>query len=348
MKIATITPEKTIPQMDNNDLVIKQKARILVIDDEPIVRITIEGLLQFENVELLFAEDGINGLRLANQFIPDAILLDLMMPDMNGYEVCKNIRANSALAEVPLIMITAADSREARLEGLSAGADDFLTKPFDSLELRIKVMNILRLNRFRHIKEQKDQLKELAEDLLNAYDQTIEGWSKALDMRDRETEGHSLRVTEKCLELAKAAGIDDGQLIHIRRGALLHDIGKMGIPDAILLKPGQLTENEWAVMRMHPVYAYEWLSQIEYLVPALDIPYCHHERWDGSGYPRGLAGEEIPLAARIFSIIDVWDAMCTERPYRKALSEETVKKYLLEHKGLDFDPHLVDIFLNHF
>ena len=239
--------------MNNNDFVSKQKARILVIDDEPIVRITIEGLLQFENVDLIFAEDGMSGLRLANQFIPDAILLDLMMPDMNGYEVCKNIRANSALAEVPLIMITAADSREARLEGLSAGADDFLTKPFDSLELRIKVMNILRLNRFRHIKEQKDQLKELAEDLLNAYDQTIEGWSKALDMRDRETEGHSLRVTEKCLELAKAAGIDDGQLIHIRRGALLHDIGKMGIPDAILLKPGQLTENEWAVMRMHPV-----------------------------------------------------------------------------------------------
>jgi putative two-component system response regulator len=175
--------------MNNNDFVSKQKARILVIDDEPIVRITIEGLLQFENVDLIFAEDGMSGLRLANQFIPDAILLDLMMPDMNGYEVCKNIRANSALAEVPLIMITAADSREARLEGLSAGADDFLTKPFDSLELRIKVMNILRLNRFRHIKEQKDQLKELAEDLLNAYDQTIEGWSKALDMRDRETEG---------------------------------------------------------------------------------------------------------------------------------------------------------------
>lgn len=157
-----------------------------------------------------------------------------------------------------------------------------------------------------------------------------------------------MRVTEKCLELAKVVGIDDGQLIHMRRGALLHDIGKMGIPDSILLKPGSLTESEWAVMRMHPVYAYEWLSQIEYLVPALDIPYCHHERWDGKGYPRGLAGEEIPLAARIFSIIDVWDAMCTERPYREALSEETVKKYLLDHKGLDFDPRLVDAFLNHF
>jgi putative two-component system response regulator len=325
-----------------------QKASILIIDDEPIVRLTLEGLLMQENLDLLLAENGKQGLELAKRYLPDAILLDLMMPDMNGYEVCRKIRANPKLAEVPIIMITANDNREARIKGLEAGADDFLTKPFDSLEIQIRTKNILRLNRFQNITNQRDELVRMNKVLVNAYDKTIEGWSKALDLRDHETEGHTLRVMETTLKFARLAGIPENQLEHIRRGALLHDIGKLGIPDSVLLKPGKLTEEEWMLMRLHPVYAHNWLSPIEYLEPALEIPYCHHEDWDGTGYPRGLAGLDIPLAARIFSIVDVWDALRSERPYRKAWPDDEVRAYLIDKKGTEFDPDLTDLFLNNF
>lgn len=180
--------------------------------------------------------------------------------------------------------------------------------------------------------------------LLKAYDSTLVGWSNALELRDRETEGHTQRVTEMTLELARWMGISGAELDHIRRGALLHDIGKMGIPDSILLKPGELTREEWVIMRKHPVYAYEMLKSIEYLRPALDIPYCHHERWDGSGYPRGLKGEAIPFAARIFAVIDVWDAMRSHRPYRCALTIDEVCDYINSSIGTHFDPRVVDAF----
>lgn len=182
-------------------------------------------------------------------------------------------------------------------------------------------------------------------ELTLAYDATIEGWSRALDMRDKETDGHSQRVTDITVLLARAAGINEAGLAHVRRGALLHDIGKMGIPDRILLKPGPLTEEEWEIMRRHPLYAYDLLSPIAYLRPALDIPYCHHEKWDGTGYPRGLKGEQIPLPARIFAVVDVWDALTSERPYRPAWNEEKVIDYLLGQTGKHFDPVVVELFM---
>lgn len=182
-------------------------------------------------------------------------------------------------------------------------------------------------------------------DLALAYDATIEGWSRALDLRDRETEGHSLRVTEMTLQLAQALGFGDEELVHMRRGALLHDIGKMGIPDNILMKPGALTEEEWVVMRRHPEYAHELLVLINYLRPALSIPLCHHEKWDGTGYPRGLRGEAIPISARIFSVVDVWDALRSERPYRKAWPEEEAHTYITEQSGKHFDPRVVSTFM---
>ena len=181
-------------------------------------------------------------------------------------------------------------------------------------------------------------------ELKYAYDATIEGWSRALDLRDRETEGHTQRVTQMALALAETIGVDRESMLQIRRGALLHDIGKMGIPDQILFKEGPLDEHEWEIMRMHPVYAYEMLSPIKYLAPALDIPYCHHEFWDGNGYPRGLKGEQIPLAARIFAVADVWDALRSKRPYREVWSKESTRKYILEHSGTQFDPQVVDVF----
>ncbi len=201
----------------------------------------------------------------------------------------------------------------------------------------------------RDITERKQAgvaLQRAHEDLREAYDRTIEGWVLALDLRDRETEGHTQRVTQMAIRLARELGCTDEELLHIRRGALLHDMGKMGIPDEILQKPGPLTEEEWIIMHKHPLYAYQMLSPIHYLSPSLIIPYCHHERWDGSGYPQGLKGEEIPLFARLFAVVDVWDALCSDRPYRKRLPPQEVADYVREEAGRLFDPYIVDKFLS--
>jgi PAS domain S-box-containing protein len=190
-----------------------------------------------------------------------------------------------------------------------------------------------------------DGLQRSNMDLTLAYDATIEGWSRALDLRDRETEGHTQRVTDFTLRLARIAGISEAELVQVRRGALLHDIGKMGIPDNILLKPGPLTPEEWEIMRRHPQYALEMLSPIAFLRPALDIPYCHHEKWDGTGYPRGLKGESIPLAARLFAVVDVWDALRSDRPYRAGWPADRVRDHIAGLSGAHFDPHAVNLFL---
>jgi PAS domain S-box-containing protein len=189
-----------------------------------------------------------------------------------------------------------------------------------------------------------DSLQRSNSELGLAYDATLEGWSRALDLRDRETEGHTKRVAEITIRLAGAMGMSGAELVYLRRGALLHDMGKMGIPDAILLKPGPLTEEEWAIMRKHPQYARDMLFPIKYLRPAIDIPYCHHEKWDGSGYPRGLKEEQIPLAARIFAVVDVWDALINNRPYRAAWSENKVREYILQASA-HFDPQVVEAFM---
>jgi len=183
-------------------------------------------------------------------------------------------------------------------------------------------------------------------DMEIAYEATIEGWSKALDLRDKETEGHTQRVTDMTIKLARTMGVRDDQLVHIRRGALLHDIGKMGVPDNILLKPGPLTEAEWHIMRRHPQFAYDLLAPIAYLQPAIDIPYYHHEKWDGSGYPHGLKAEMIPLSARIFAVVDVWDAVTSDRPYRPAWSKQKARDHIRTNSGSHFDPLVVDAFFN--
>lgn len=192
-------------------------------------------------------------------------------------------------------------------------------------------------NLFKGLQQSNDELSE-------AYDATIEGWSRALDLRDKETEGHTRRVTELTTILARAFGFSEEELLRIRWGALLHDIGKMGVPDHILLKPEPLTEEEQLLMQKHPQYAYDLLKQIAFLQSALDIPYCHHEKWDGSGYPRQLRGEEIPMAARLFSIVDVWDALISDRPYRPSWSEEEALAYIREQSGRYFDPQVVELF----
>jgi putative nucleotidyltransferase with HDIG domain len=190
-----------------------------------------------------------------------------------------------------------------------------------------------------------DELQRSNANLSMAYEATIEGWSRALDLRDRETEGHTQRVAEMAIALARAAGVPEAQLQDVRRGALLHDIGKMGVPDSILLKPGPLTEDEWAIMRQHPALAQSMLAPIRYLHGALDIPWCHHEKWDGTGYPRGLKGDQIPLAARVFALADVFDALTSDRPYRAAWTEQRALEYIRENAGSYFDPALTKLFL---
>ncbi len=183
------------------------------------------------------------------------------------------------------------------------------------------------------------------EELAVAYDATIEGWSRAMDLRDKDTEGHSRRVTELALALARKLGIEGEALVHLKRGALLHDIGKVGVPDSVLLKPGPLTEEEWAIMKRHPDFAVGMLSPVAYLRPALEIPYGHHEKWDGSGYPKGLAGEAIPMAARIFAIVDVWDALTSDRPYRAAWTREKTLEHIKSQIGKHFDPRVGEAFI---
>jgi HD-GYP domain-containing protein (c-di-GMP phosphodiesterase class II) len=188
-------------------------------------------------------------------------------------------------------------------------------------------------------------LKQANQELRDAYEATIEGWAHALEIRDKETEGHSRRVASLTAEVASHFGFDEIELEHIRRGVILHDIGKMGIPDEILHKPGPLNEGEWAIMRKHPVFAHDMLKDIEYLRPALSIPHYHHERWNGTGYPEGLKGKAIPMEARIFAVVDAWDALTSDRPYRDAWSREKTRQYLLDQAGKEFDPQVVEVFM---
>jgi PAS domain S-box-containing protein len=609
------------------------RSTILIVDDEPAGRAALEALLCGQGYQLAFARSGAEALEQATALGPDVILLDVMMPGLDGFEVCQRIRATPNLADVAVILLTALDDRDSRLRGLKAGADDFISKPFDRVELRARLRTITRLNRAHRLTVERsnfarvvdlspngllvvdasetirlanpaicqllgaeseadvvgaalrtviapqafdrtsewlrgilagpDQVahfettlsrrdgarvlveadagsfvwnsaaaaqivvRDIAEhkqvearaqrevarlvalrsidaaitsgldlnltlgiildqvvdhlqidaaavllrapytqalaymvargvrreslpqpqlpigegcagyvalhrrllhlpsadddaaaaaqlqpplgaefptyygvpliikgqvegvlelfhrhphvpdaewlhfletiagqtavavehamlfqsmqrshaELTRAYDTTLEGWARALELRDKETEGHSQRVTELTVRLARRMGLSEAELAHIRRGALLHDIGKMGIPDNILLKPGPLTEEEWVIMRRHPDFAYDLLAPVAYLRPALDIPYCHHERWDGSGYPRGLRAEEIPLAARIFAVVDVWDALRYDRPYRAAWPEEQVRERIRELSGTHFDSRVVEVFM---
>jgi putative two-component system response regulator len=317
---------------------------ILIVDDDPAGRQTLESILDEQGYHLEMAENGFQALEMTRQLLPDVILLDVMMPGMDGFEVCKKIRSDPKLAEIPIIMLTALDDRKSLLDGLEAGADDYITKPYDRYELRARLIGITRLNRYRKLLDDRNDIEQAHMQLLSAYDATIEGWSRAMDLRDKETEGHTQRVTVLSDKLARLAGISDDELIFIRRGALLHDIGKLGVPDSILLKPEPLSTEEWAIMCKHPEYAYEMIYPIEYLRPALDIPYCHHEKWDGSGYPRSLKGEEIPLSARIFAIIDVWDALTSDRPYRAAWDKQKTMNYINNESGKHFDPYIVELF----
>jgi putative two-component system response regulator len=311
---------------------------VLVVDDDPLGRAVVAQLLRAEGCTVEDAADGQSGYEKAVQLHPDLILLDVVMPGLDGFQVCEKIRRKPGVEDVPILMVTSLEDRPSRIRGIESGADDFLSKPIDPTELRARVRTILRLNRYR-------RLAELNQELQVAYEATLEGLVRALDLRDHETEGHTQRVTSMTMTLAEAIGVPPEQLLHVRRGALLHDLGKIGIPDAVLLKPGRLTPDERTIIEQHPTFAYKVLETIEFLKPAVDIPWCHHERWDGRGYPRGLAGTQIPLAARVFAVVDVWDAVTSKRPYHEGMSREDARSILRKGAGSHFDPMVVDLFL---
>src|SRR5512138_2192808 len=238
---------------------------ILIVDDEHSGRETLQSVLEGEGYNLIMAENGPQAIEKAKSILPDVILLDVMMPGMTCFEVCEKIRNDPQVAEIPIIILTALDDRDSLLTGLKAGADDFISKPFDRFELRARLIGITRLNRYQKLLQEREKLQKANRRLSDAYEATIEGWSRAMDLRDRETEGHSQRVTDLTLRLARRMGLSEERLVLIRRGALLHDIGKMGIPDYILLKPDELTAAEQHIMRQHPQLAYDMLEPIAYL-----------------------------------------------------------------------------------
>ena len=314
-----------------------RQSHILVVDDEETGREVLDGILRADGYAVRTAVCGDDAIALTLEDAPDLILLDVMMPGMDGFEVCERIRAVPQVREIPIILVTALDDRASRLRGMEVGADDFVTKPYDRLELRARVKAVTRLNRYRTLLEERVRLVE-------AYERTLEGWVRALDLRDRETEGHTQRVTVMTVRLAERMGLPADECEHIRRGALLHDIGKIGVPDSILHKPGALTADEWIQMKQHPEHARALLEPIQYLRPAIDVAYCHHEKWDGTGYPQGLKGTDIPIAARMFAVIDTFDALTSERPYKRAWTLDEALALIESEAGKHFDPAVVPHF----
>jgi putative two-component system response regulator len=354
-------------------------ARILVVDDRPANRDFIVTLLGGAGHRLIEASDGAKALAIARRERPDLIITDILLPSMDGYSFVRYLRVTPGIEQTHVIFWTATylEHEAGRLAQI-CGVRQVLGKPcepecllravdatlaseppmligaalpeFDRQHLR-QITNKLaeKLSEQeaanRHLEKLLRDLRESNEGLVRVYDESLEQWVRALDARDREAEGHTRRVTELSTFLARAMGIRGGELAALRRGALLHDIGKLGVPDSVLHKPGPLTEEEWELMRLHPVHARRMLEPIEFLRPSLDIPYCHHEKWDGAGYPNRLRGTQIPLSARLFAVVDVWDALLSKRPYHDAWSREEAVRHMVDESGRHFDAEVVDCFL---
>lgn len=281
--------------------------------------------------------------RLSSDAAPyDLVLVGDGGSPLYGVEILKLVRHSLGFS-LPVVILADAGEADFALQAMRMGATEYIVRHPAYLA------NLPAILEKCHSQARRERLmldlRTANASLELAYDSTLEGWARALELRDHETQGHSRRVTDLTLILAAAVGFGTDTLAHIRRGAMLHDIGKMGVPDSILRKPGPLTDDEWVVMRRHPTYAYELLSPIAFLEPALAIPWCHHERWDGGGYPRGLAGAAIPLEARLFAVVDVWDAVTSARPYRPALSQAEALAIVERGAGNHFDPEAAALFL---
>ncbi len=330
--------------------------RILVVDDEVTSRCTVAALLEssgYAPTTTQSAEEAMARLQQDPDY--DLVLSDIMMPGTDGLTLLDHICAD--YPGMPVVMLSAITDTFVVTNAFRRGAIDYLTKPFEHAELESIVMRAVEHGRlrkqntvYRHnlesiVSTRTGRLRSTMQDLERSYDITLEAMGDALDLRDAETEGHSRRVTAYTIALAQAMGVEADDLRIIARGAFLHDIGKISIPDSILLKPGKLSKEEMAIMKQHCERGYEMVRKIPFLREAAEIVYSHQERFDGAGYPRGLRGEEIPLGARIFAIADSLDAMTSDRPYRKGTTFATATEEILRCAGKQFDPHIVEVFL---
>lgn len=330
--------------------------RILVVDDEETIREIVCSMLSGSGFQCRQAASGIqalSALESAEEF--DLVLSDLMMAEMDGIALLE--RSKERFPDVPVVMVTAVHDIQVALQALRNGAYDYLLKPFEREQLLATVRRALENRRLKRendayrtnlealVTARTQQWKTALANLEKSYDVTLEALGDALDLKDAETEGHSKRVTAYTIAIAKKMGLQKEEISVIARGAFLHDIGKMAIPDYILRKPGKLTEEEMAIMREHCYRGYKIISRIPFLAEAAEIVYSHQERFDGQGYPRGLKGEEIPLGARIFSIADTLDAMTSDRPYRPAQSFAAARKEIEAWSGRQFDPSIVKFYL---
>jgi putative nucleotidyltransferase with HDIG domain len=314
------------------------RRRVLIVDDDHLVRDALRFALEDAGYDVWAVAHGADALAVLESQAVDIVLSDIFMPGMNGFELLKQIRQRRP--DVPVILVTGFGNIEMARQALKEGATDFITKPYNVSEIPI----LIERNLMRHTIE-SSRTRDLQEEVRRSYRATLEALLAALDTRDTETEGHSERVAAYTMLIAQQLNLPEEELQPIEHGALLHDIGKIGVPDHILYKPGPLTPEEWEIMKQHPVIGYKMCMKIGMLRPAAPIVLHHHERWDGRGYPYGLNGAEIPLGARIFAIADTLDAMTSDRPYRKALSFAQAREEIERCAGSQFDPELVQVFL---
>jgi len=330
--------------------------RILIVDDEPYVRTLMAAMLEKSNYATVLAANGGEAIEHVEQDPPyDLILSDIVMSGVDGIGLLE--RARELHPNTPIVMVTAIHDVGVAISAMRKGAYDYLLKPFEKEQLLVTVRRALDYRRlvqqnliYRHNLEQlvsarTEMLRQAMADLERSYDITLEALGDALDLKDAETEGHSRRVTAYTIALARHCGVDLAQSRIIARGAFLHDIGKMAIPDAILLKPGRLDPEEQAIMREHCARGYQIVRKIPFLEEAAEIVYSHQEYYDGNGYPRGLRADEIPLGARIFAVADTLDAITSDRPYRKARTYAVAREEIARCGGTQFDPHVVDVYL---
>jgi putative nucleotidyltransferase with HDIG domain len=332
-----------------------EKEKILVVDDEEAIREVVSTLLETQGYRCTVCSNGRMALESFRGNLFDLVLSDIVMPEMDGLKLLSELRLEDP--DVPVIMVTAMHDISIALEAIRAGAYDYILKPFEREQLHLSVRRALEHRQLvlenrtyqsdlEHlVAERTQQLSIALLDLEQSYDYTLEALGGALDAKDAETEGHCQRVTAFTIAIARAMDVDKSLLRQIARGAFLHDIGKMGVPDQILRKPGPLTEQEREIMRKHCQIGFDVLERIPFLKEAAEIVLTHQECYDGSGYPRGLKGEQIPLGARIFAVADTLDAMISDRPYRKALPISAARAEIQLYSGRQFDPDVVQIFM---
>lgn len=331
--------------------------RILVVDDEEPIREVVCSMLENASYKCVQACSGVEALAILRKH-PDfqLVLTDLMMPELDGVGLLEVVTLQ--YKDLPVVMVTAVHDISVALAAIRNGAYDYLLKPFEREQLLAVVRRALEAHRLRKenriyqssleelVNQRTQELRDTIAELERSYDVTLEALGDALDLKDAETEGHSRRVTAYTIQIARTMGLDPEKLRILSRGAFLHDIGKMAIPDAILRKPHPLTKEEQVTMREHSYLGYKMLKKIPFLAESSEIVYSHQEHWDGTGYPRGLKGEGIPLGARIFAIADALDAITSDRPYRAAQSIEAACDEILEWSGRQFDPAVVSVFLS--